>query len=144
MGQFKIPDVCIYGDEHIDLEHQAIVDLILGLEGFTDENENPGLGAHCKNIRSTIANHFLAEEVLMKKVDYSEAHQHHVHHVEMLKVANRILSLIETRGHAIDRDIERFIGDVVKHMLMDDISFRDHLLHIGWLMGPPKRQMAAS
>jgi hemerythrin-like metal-binding protein len=134
---FVIPEVCIYGDEIIDKEHQEIVDLVLGLEDFSNQEQECSLQAYCDKTREAIENHFVTEETLMTKTGFPGASGHMQNHRELMVLGNNILTGSVARGAVVDQDIKLLISDVVRHMLMDDIAFRDHLREMGILKMDP-------
>ena len=69
----------------------------------------------------------------MMDTKYPETHQHASHHSKLLLVSGSILSSIVDRGHVVEKDITGFTDKVVRHMLMDDIAFREYLIQIGHL-----------
>lgn len=136
MKKFAIPDVVVFGDEVIDKEHQAIVDLVLGLERFSDQCNKNELETHCDLILSTFENHFVSEEMLMAKTEFPGRNQHCSRHVKILGTCTGLLESIIARGQAIENDIMNLVSRVIRHMLMDDVAFRDYLHHIGHLVPP--------
>jgi hemerythrin len=108
------------GNEEIDKQHKRIFELANSLP------ENPGektIGSVVMYLYRHAREHFLAEEKMMKAIDYPKAVQHQELHDAMVMKLNEI----STRSFKDDESVfafKKFFYDwIIDHILHHDMDF---------------------
>lgn len=113
------------GDDKVDSQHKNLFNLAKKLLIAGSKKE---LQDHLELLYQHVKEHFVAEEMLMKKLDYHDFQAHEKEHNVMLKKLIEMDKIIN-KGQWKQSEIQGFMDKWIKHIIHSDISFNKYMKH---------------
>jgi hemerythrin-like metal-binding protein len=126
----------------IDTEHQEFIRLVNELnEAIIERLDVEEVKKRMQSILDDAVKHFAHEEILFREWGYPEADEHAIKHAQAVQALSEIMGHFERGG--VDYEwIEAGLKvkeALIRHMLNEDMKYRDYLKAIGGQAGLVKK-----
>ena len=111
------------GDDLMDSQHK---DLFYLAEKLISSRTKEELLQNMRHLYQHVEEHFMAEEVLMKKLNYHAYKEHKEEHNSMLKKLSNMDQKIND-GHWDQSKVQGFVDKWGKHIIGSDMSFNTYM-----------------
>jgi len=127
MTVFALPAVAEFGFGTLDAEHLDIAESINSCLLTVSADVTPLELRQLVALRDKMCGHFLSEEALMERLDFSLLQPHRLQHQKILAKLDRLLSDSAARDKIDLNDVQIFLDGLIEDVLHADLPFKTYL-----------------